>query len=226
MKPRASFIFLTLLLSAIWTLTLRAEPATDFSRFEKTIAAYEESDRAAPPPKGAILFTGASHIRRWTTLAQDFPQHQVINRGFGGSEIREATHFAPRIIFPYAPKTIYFRSGGNELWNKKRTAEEAFADFKEFVTTVHAKLPDTDIIYISNIRSLARASQDDLLKTMNTLIADYVRGKPHLRYIDVFDLMTDSSGQLRPECFVEDRLHLSPAGYKLLTAKVAADMGR
>ncbi len=225
MKHHATFS-LALLLSAIWTLTLRAEPAPDFTRYEKAIAAFEESDRAHPPPKRAILFTGASHIRRWTTLAQDFPQAQVINRGFGGSEIREATHFAPRIIFPYAPRAIYFRSGGNELWNKKRSAEEAFSDFKEFVTTVHAKLPDTDIIYISNIRSIARASQDDQLRAMNTLISGYIQGKAHLRYIDAFDLMTDSSGQLRPEYFVEDRLHLSPVGYKLLAAKVAADLAQ
>jgi hypothetical protein len=42
-------------------------------------------------------------------------QHTVINRGFGGSQIVDATHFAPRIIFPYAPKAIYLRSGGNDL---------------------------------------------------------------------------------------------------------------
>ena len=59
---------------------------------------------------------------------------------------------------------------------------------------------------------------------MNTLISGYIQGKAHLRYIDAYDLMTDSAGQLRPECFVEDRLHLSPAGYKLLAAKIAADL--
>src|SRR5205823_5645605 len=35
-------------------------------RFEKDIAAYEAQDRENPPPKGQILFTGASTIRRWT----------------------------------------------------------------------------------------------------------------------------------------------------------------
>lgn len=226
MKHHASSLFFALLLLTPWGGALRAEPAPDFARYEKAIASFEESDRATPPPKGAVLFTGASHIRRWTTLAQDFPQVQVINRGFGGSEIREATHFAPRIIFPYAPRAIYFRSGGNELWNGKRSAEEAFGDFKEFVAAVQARLPETDIIYISNIRSIARAKQADKEKAMNTLIADFIQGKAHLRYLDVYDLMTDASGQLRPECFVEDQLHLSPTGYQLLAAKVGADLAR
>src|SRR5207247_4264424 len=84
-------------------------------RFEKEIAAYEAQDRENSPPKGQILFTGASTIRRWTTLAQDFPEHKVINRGFGGSQIADATHFADRVILPYAPRAIFLRAGGNDL---------------------------------------------------------------------------------------------------------------
>lgn len=224
MKHHASSLFLALLIITPWRLALCADKAHDFTRYEKQISAFEESDRITPPPKGAILFTGASHIRRWTTLAQDFPQFQVINRGFGGSDIREATHFASRIIFPYAPRTIYFRAGGNELWNERRSVDEAFGDFKDFVAAVHSKLPDTDIIFISNIRSIARMKQADKEKALESLIAGYIKGKAHLRYIDVYDLMTDSNGQLRRECFVEDGLHLSAAGYKLLAGKVGADL--
>ncbi len=209
-----------------WSFAPGVDTAHDFNRFEKQISAFEESDRITPPPKGSILFTGASHIRRWATLTQDFPRFQVINRGFGGSEIREATHFAPRIIFPYSPRAIYFRAGGNELWTGTRSVDEAFGDFKEFVTTVHSKLPDTDIIFISNIASIARAKQADEQKALDSLIANYIKGKAHLRYIDVFDLMTDSKGQLRRECFVEDGLHLSAEGYKLLAAKVGEDLAK
>jgi hypothetical protein len=54
------------------------------SKWESEIAAFERADRTAPPPKGAILFIGSSSIRLWKTLASDFPDKQVINRGFGG----------------------------------------------------------------------------------------------------------------------------------------------
>ncbi|HEY2759770.1 MAG TPA: family 16 glycoside hydrolase, partial [Pirellulales bacterium] len=76
----------------------------NFAKWEKEIADYGAADRKDPPPKGAVLFTGASTIRRWTTLQEDFPDCKVINRGFGGSETLDCTHFANRIIFPYEPK--------------------------------------------------------------------------------------------------------------------------
>src|SRR5215471_5281813 len=80
-----------------------AETAHDFGKWEKDIARFEQMDRTNPPPKGALLFIGSSTIGRWKTLAQDFPDHKVINRGFGGSEIVDSTHFADRVIFPYEP---------------------------------------------------------------------------------------------------------------------------
>jgi hypothetical protein len=57
------------------------------ARFEKEIDAYEAADKTSPPPQGAALFIGDSGIKKWTTLAADFPGQQVINRGFGGSPI-------------------------------------------------------------------------------------------------------------------------------------------
>src|SRR5205823_4450612 len=49
------------------------------------INAFQEVDRKQMPPARAVLFIGSSSIRMWTTLAQDFPEIPVINRGFGGS---------------------------------------------------------------------------------------------------------------------------------------------
>jgi hypothetical protein len=76
----------------------------NFARWEKKIAAFEKADRASPPPRGAVLFVGASTLTLWKTLARDFPNHAIINRAFGGSEMVDATHFAERIIFRHEPK--------------------------------------------------------------------------------------------------------------------------
>src|SRR2546423_15475057 len=106
---------------------------TGFARWEKEISAYEQQDRANPPPKGALLFTGASTIRMWKSLAADFPEQKVINRGFGGSQIADVTHFADRIIFPYEPKMIFFPSGGDHI-NAGKTVEQGLADYKKIAT--------------------------------------------------------------------------------------------
>ena len=98
-------------------------------------------------PKAALLFIGSSTIRGWKTLAQDFPDHKVINRGFGGSQIVDSTHFADRLIFPHEPKMILLRAGGNDI-HAGKSAEQVFRDFQDFVAKVHSKLPETDIVFI------------------------------------------------------------------------------
>ena len=196
-----------------------AETNHNFARWEKEIAAYEQSDRTQPPPRGALLFIGSSTIRLWKTLAQDFPEHRVINRGFGGSQIVDATHFAERIIFPCEPRMIFLRAGGNDLWAGK-SPEQVFAEFKEFVTKVHAKLPETEIAFISLCPSVARWQQADKEKALNSLVQEYVRQSPRVKYIETYSMSLGPDGQPRAELFVADKLHFNAEGYKLLAELV------
>src|SRR5258708_403440 len=80
-----------------------AAAAHDFDKWEKEIAAYEAADRANPPPKGGVLFIGSSTIRLWTTLAEDFPDHKVINRGIGGCPNVVSPPLPPPNILPPLP---------------------------------------------------------------------------------------------------------------------------
>jgi GDSL-like Lipase/Acylhydrolase family len=196
-----------------------AAAAHDFARWEKDVQAFEAADKASAPPKNAILFVGSSTIVRWKTLQQDYPAHPIVNRGFGGNEIVDSTHFADRMIFPYQPRMIFLRAGGNDIHNGK-TAEQVFADFKDFVSTVQARLPKTEIFYISYSPAPSRWDERDAGKKLNALIQDFVKQQPRVKYIETYDLPLDARGEARPELFVEDRLHFSPEGYKLLIERV------
>jgi lysophospholipase L1-like esterase len=165
------------------------------------------------------LFIGSSTVRLWKTLAQDFPNAAVINRGFGGTEIVDSTHFADRLIFPHAPKQIFLRAGGNDLWAGK-TPELIFTEFKDFVATVHAKLPETEIIFIGLSPSPSRWSQAHREKALNDLVAGFVKGKPRLNYVETYDLTLGADGKPRPELFVSDMLHFNADGYKLFADRV------
>ena len=215
----------TFFLSLVALLLLASSPAAwaqkanDSSRWEKDIAAFEAQDRANPPPKGALLFIGSSTIVRWKTLAQDYPEHKTINRGFGGSQIADSTQFADRVIIPYAPRAVFLRAGGNDL-NAGKSVDQVFTDYKDFVGKVHGKLPETDIFFISLSPSIARWKQADKEKALNTLIKDYIAGKPHLKYIETYDMVLGADGQPRAELFVEDKLHFNADGNKLLAERV------
>ncbi len=220
-NPKLSSLILVLLLLLLVPSSVSQGQATqaDFSRWEKDIAAFEQRDRTNPPPQNALLFVGSSTILLWKTLAEDLPNHKVINRGFGGSQIVDATHFADRIIFPYQPKMVLLRSGGNDI-NAGKSPEQVFADFKAFVAKVHSKLPRTEIVYLALSPSIARWEQVDKGNTLNALVKQFTQTARRVRYLDDADISLGPDGKPRPELFVADKLHFNAEGYKLLAARV------
>jgi len=219
MKSNARLLLIIFLIAGPWRIAAGVEPGHDFAKWEKEIAAFERMDRVYPPPKGAVLFVGSSTIAQWTTLAQDFSGYRVINRGFGGSEIVDVTHFAERIIFPYEPREIFFRAGGNDLAAGK-SPEEVFADFQEFVAKVRTKLPETDIVFISWSPTIARWRQAGQEKKLNAMVEQYTHQAPHLKYIDTYTMVLGPDGQPRADLFGRDKLHFNAEGYRLLAGRV------
>lgn len=197
----------------------QAPAGHDFGRWEKEVAAYEASDRESPPPKGGVLFIGSSTIRLWKTLADDFPDHKVINRGFGGTEIRDATHFADRLIFPHEPRQIFLRAGGNDI-HAGRLPSQVAADFVEFVRVVRTRLPKAEILYIAVSPAPARWGETDKYRALNRRIRKLALEMPFVSFVDAFDVSLGPDGQARPGWFVKDRLHFSPEGYKRLAERV------
>lgn len=193
--------------------------AHDFSKWEKAVAAFEEADRRNPPPKGAVLFVGSSTIVLWKTLATDFPGVAVLNRGFGGNQIKDSAHYAERMIFPYEPKAIFLRAGGNDI-NAGWPAADVFADYKAFVAKMRSRFPGIPIAFIGLSPTIKRWEQVAEGDKLNDLVKAYCEGEEGLAYIECRALTLDADGKPRPELLDPDKLHFSPAGYKLLAEAV------
>ena len=208
------------LLCALLALTLspfvRAEQIATANKFEKEIQAFETADKTNPPPQGAILFTGASGIKRWTTLAQDFPDLKVINRGFGGSQISDSIWFLDRVSIPYRPKIIVLQAGGNDI-NAGKPVAQIVADFKTWVEKVRAKLPDVKIVYLGQGPSPLRWTQREQQQELNRLVREMIAAGKNMAFVDLWDVTLGTDGQPRAELFVADRLHPSAEGYRLRT---------
>ncbi len=203
----------TLLIVAVVACVQAQQPATT-NKWEAEIRKFEESDRRNPPPKGAVLFIGSSSIRLWVTLGEDFPSLKIINRGFGGSDIEDSTHYAGRIVTPYRPRLIVLYAGDNDLANSK-PPEQVFEDFRAFVGRVRRDLPQARIAFISIKPSPARRHLIEKQKAANGMIKKYISLEKGLSYIDVFTPMLGKDGDMRPELFVGDGLHLNKEGYAL-----------
>lgn len=204
-------------------LTAATFPALAAEPFADEIRAFEEQDRQAMPEPGAILFVGSSSIRMWTDLAKDFPDARVINRGFGGSQIREVTGYVDRIVVPYRPSAIVLYAGDNDL-AAGRSPQQVLQDFESFVYRVRQVLPDVRIEFVSIKPSLARAQLIDAMREANRKVALYCSMLGKVGFIDVFTPMLDEGGKPRADLFGPDGLHMNRKGYDLWRETIAAAM--
>ncbi len=198
--------------------TLSGQEKPPQGRWEKAIEAFEQKDRQRPPPKNAIVFVGSSSIRFWD-LKKSFPDLEVINRGFGGSELADSAFYASRIVVKYQPRIVVLYAGDNDIGAGK-TPARVFADFKDFVKAVHTPLPQTKIVYLSIKPSIFRWKIVDRMREANSLIEEYCKHGDGLVYLDVGTPLLGPEGKPRPELFRRDGLHLNEKGYVLWTSLV------
>jgi lysophospholipase L1-like esterase len=201
-----------------------AGDAGRFARWEKEIAAVEKRLKEKPPKDGGVIFAGSSSIRLWD-LKRSFPDQMYANVGFGGSEIRDVTHFAARIITPYKPGTIVFYAGDNDVASGRKPGQVA-ADFRAFCAAVHADLPKCRVLFVSIKPSLARWKRFDEQQKANALVKEFCATDPRLAFVDVGPAMLGPDGMPIPGLFAKDGLHLSPAGYEKWAAEVKKALAR
>ena len=192
--------------------------------FAKEINAFTEADKKQMPPEGAVLFIGSSTIRIWKTLAQDFKEIPVINRGFGGSFLEQSTRYADRIVIPYKPKMIVLFAGTNDIASGKKSPQQVCQDYQDFVAKVHAALPDTRIVYLSISPTVARWKLEGKMLEANYLIEKFTveHNSPtrKLSFINSHSQLLTLDGLPPAPLLQKDGLHLNPDGYKALVGIV------
>ena len=210
----------------ILTFGISVETYADYSdpkpnRFIDEIEAFEIWDSKNSYPKNSFLFVGSSSIRFWkTSLA--FPEVQIINRGFGGSEISDINYFYNKIVRPYAAKKILLYAGDNDIARGK-TVDQVFEDYLEFVTKVQSDFPETKIAFISIKPSKSRWDKWPKMKKVNAMVKNYSEEQDKLEYVDLASPLINSEGELK-NVFIQDGLHLNQFGYSLWKKALASSL--
>ncbi len=190
------------------------------AEWAKDMARFAAEDAARPPPPRPVVFTGSSSVRMWDTLARDFPGTSVLNRGFGGSQVRDAVHYADEVAIRYRPRMVLLYAGDNDI-DAERTPQQVREDFRAFVARVRRDAPGTRVAFLAIKPSPARIDQLARQQQANALVkADAARLRD-VDFIDVATPMLDAGGQPRAELFIADRLHMNAQGYVLWRAIVA-----
>ena len=183
-------------------------------RFESDIQKVLAADRANPPGHGRILFIGSSVFRRWTNVVEQMAPLPVFNRAFGGSRTSDILERLDQLVLPYEPKVIVYYAGSNDI-NAKAPAAAAFGGFYDFEQRVHAKLPETRILYVAIDSSPQKQEKGyaEVVSAANALVREYCSTNPKLTFIDASSATHDAEGHARVELYCEDKLHPLPATY-------------
>ncbi len=183
------------------------------------IAEFTRQDISKQPPKGALLFVGGSDLRQWENLSQDMAPLKVINRGFGGARISHITHYASRIIKPYAPQAIVVMAGDEDLADVRGyRPEDLQRDLDIFLAAVRAHGIKAPVIFVSVRPSPMGEARWLASKRANVLIQELADAHRGVYFIDVASSMFEPDQSLRSSLFRWDGLSLTPEGYAQLRA--------
>ncbi|WP_326983016.1 GDSL-type esterase/lipase family protein [Chryseobacterium sp. MYb264] len=179
------------------------------------IQEFKKLDQETVPPKDAILLIGSSSFTKWTDVASYFPDKTIINRGFGGSRLIDLNYYADDLL-NYQPKQIIIYCGDNDFADNEKLKAKVVVDrFKTFYKKIRTKFPNIEVDYISIKFSPSREKLWPQMKEANKQIAAFMKKQPKSGYIDITKGMEDANGNVRKDLFVEDMLHMTPAGYEI-----------
>lgn len=169
---------------------------------------------------GCIVFAGSSSFRYWDTLVSDMKPLDVVNRGFGGSEMADLNFYAKRIVIAYKPSAVVVYEGDNDLADGSKSPQMVAGDFRRFIQIVHTALPETWIYILAIKPSKARWDQWPKMQLANTLIQNYAVTQQHTQFIDIATPMFDAKGNLPRDLFKADGLHPTAKLYAMWTAMI------
>ena len=184
--------------------------------FIDEIQEFKRQDSIHFPAKKSNLFVGSSSFRLWQNIKQDFPDHKVTNRGFGGSSLPDVIRYADDIIFPYKPKQIIIYCGENDLGVSDTISAQTVANrFIQLFTMIRNQWKKMPVVFVSIKPSPSREHLFPKMIEANRLIREFLAAQKKTKFIDVFSLMLDTQGKPRKELFGPDMLHMNATGYAI-----------
>ncbi|MEM8896398.1 MAG: GDSL-type esterase/lipase family protein [Bacteroidota bacterium] len=207
--------YFTSILFLALVITISYARAQDPTRYQSEIDALNELDI----PKGSIIFTGSSSIRLWPNLNDWFPEVEVYNLGFGGSETSELLHYADDLIIKHQPGKLFIYEGDNDV-NSGKSAARIITDMEMLLRKIKKESPKTIVHLISAKPSEERWHLREQYEEYNELLAAFSK-ENKLVFIDVWSPMLDEEGEIKPNLFKEDPLHMNENGYKIWQALIS-----
>ncbi|RTE53262.1 G-D-S-L family lipolytic protein [Arenibacter aquaticus] len=177
------------------------------------MALQKKYDTLWDSSKETTVFAGSSTIRMWKSLESMFPEHQIVNSGFGGSQSSDLYHFYDELILRYSPKKVFIYEGDNDIAAKKKI-RDIIGYTQKIIDKVKEQNKEAKIVIIAAKPSIARWNLKRKYKKLNRRFKRLCKKENNLEYANVWDAMLDGR-KVRQDIFIEDGLHMNKEGYDL-----------
>lgn len=207
-------------LIVLFLFTISSHLIAQKHAYEAEIAAYKKQDQAKKPAPGQILFVGSSSFRLWDSLPAYFPGFQIINRGFGGSTLKDVIYYADDIIFPYQPKQVVIYCGENDLVEPNVDAAVVTDRFKILFDLIRKHDPGVPVLFVAIKPSPSRRLHREAVEAANAAIKYFLSQQLKSSFVDVYHPMLESDGRVKSAIFRSDSLHMNAKGYHIWTREI------
>ena len=207
---RSCFLLSFVLLLGIFCSPVHAQ---DPERFKEEVEAIQQKYELNEDQSNIkLLFTGSSSIRMWESLESRFPNHIVLNTGFGGSQTSDLMAYLNELVLQHSPNKIFIYEGDNDIAEGKKP-RNIIKTTQEVVNNIKSA-GYNNIVLISAKPSIDRWHLKRKYRKFNRKLEKLCEKDPALKFADVWYPMLDGK-KLRPELFIEDGLHMNETGYDI-----------
>ena len=193
--------------------------------WEKHIREFEKKDSLQSDPDHAILFTGSSSIRLWSSLEEDMTPFPVIQRGYGGAHLTDFAVYCKRIIYPHQfDAMVLFVANDIAGQKQDREPEEVLKLFNYIVKQVRKKYSTQPIFFIEITPTNSRWKAWDKISAANALVRKKCLNTKGLYFIETASAFLGEDGKPMSNLFREDQLHLNKDGYAIWTRLIKNEL--
>ena len=142
-----------------------------------------------------------------------YPQFTVSNRGIGGDTTFTLQARLQASVLDLKPKVIVMLIGGNNL-------PTMFDNYEQILQTFAQELPNTKVVMLSLTSMGGDWAYKNEIAALNNVKLRLIAQEYGHEFVDLFTPLFDlEAGMLRAE-YATDGVHLSHAGYEVVTAAV------
>ena len=178
-------------------------------------------------PKGGVVFLGDS-LTEMYDLSEHYPDLKVYNRGISGDTTDHMLERLESNVIALSPDVVVFLGGCNDIRHGVPISD-VIENISQILGALKIRLPDTPVI-VQSLYPINTNSSGIFKNTPGQATAEKLQDANEqiaalceqngVTFVDMFSVFADDSGNIKLEYVLPDGLHLKPASYNLVTAKL------